>query len=772
MLKTFAVIIIAGVVLLGRPQSAAACEWYNPLCWVEDTWSWAWGEAKGALDLAWDVITLKPEDAWDDFIDVAYHEVCGQVRLISYVAGYGLEAGFDRCDGPAEPIEPDILAKLSLYFRSSLDTVRVHKGCKIGGRDGITFGEHIYFKEANFDPHDKPDDPHHGDSDFALLAHELTHVLQYRKKGFSEFVCEYGLKCKLGLDKGCAFEGDAYRYQNMVLEDRMRDRDGIFTCPLGPYDNVSPDCNKNAKFIACHSTTPGPKPAYCKHYDNCPNNFNPGQEDFDKNIIGNACDVGWTSDPSRSTEFQSFGDFDGDGKTDILVQKVVDPMDPRLQKDKIGILSFDSNTSSLIPLMVASHGASFGDWHYNSATDHVVAIADFNGDGKDDILIIGQDGIGILTFDSSSKKLISLMVKPDETWFVNSLVGWRFQVDTDRIVGTADLNGDGRQDIVITSPWGIGILTFDKASKSLTPLMLKPNGTQFVMKAPNGKQLDSWVLDSLRNSIAGFGTFNFLHTPSIVIRSDNKLGILTLDGDTLRLVAVVSDGNKVGTWKFNAKTDRIAGIGSFHGPTDQILIMGDSGLGILGANYTNSFELVTYVHASNGAELGNWVLDTRVNSIAGVGKFEGFDDNIIIRSPWGIGILKYKDSWLTTLTLAPSGTRFGLRSDLSLGGWLYNSASDKILGKGRFQILQDGIVIGSQWGIGLLSVSGFGSGATIRSMMLAPNGTLFKSPFGTWPLDLTVGRLGVFDFEAIDRLGLDTDVGRQTMPTWVAGRAQ
>lgn len=133
-----------------------------------------------------------------------------------------------------------------------------------------------------------------------------------------------------------------------------------------------------------------------------------------------------------------------------------------------------------------------------------------------------------------------------------------------------------------------------------------------------------------------------------------------------------------------------------------------------------------------------------------------------------IGILTYKNSWLTTSALAPSGTRFGLLRDPNLGGWLYNSAADKILGKGTKKFNWDDIVIGSPWGIGLLTVDG----STIRSRMLAPNGTLFKSPFGTWPLDLTVDPSGVFDLEAIDRLGVDTEVGAQTMPTWVAGHAQ
>src|SRR5262249_29147386 len=130
------------------------------------------------------------------------------------------------------------------------------------------------------------------------------------------------------------------------------------------------------------------------------------------------------------------------------------------------------------------------------------------------------------------------------------------------------------------------------------------------------------------------------------------------------------------------------------------------------------------------------------------GRFtNGFQDDIIIRSPWGIGILTYKDSWLSSSVIAPNGTRFG--------GWLYNSAADKILGKGSFTFLRDSILIGSEWGLGLLTVAS--SGSTLQSLMLAPNGTFF----GNWPLDLTV-----------DRLGIDKDIGAQTVPTWVSGRAQ
>jgi hypothetical protein len=127
--------------LLGRPQPAAACDWYSPLCWAEEEFDYVWDGVKGSLTLAWDIITLKPEDVWEDFQDLAYNSVCGHFTVLSYAVAYGVERHFDQCDGPAEPIHPAILQKLRLYFKSSLDTVRIKQGCNLGdGREGITFG--------------------------------------------------------------------------------------------------------------------------------------------------------------------------------------------------------------------------------------------------------------------------------------------------------------------------------------------------------------------------------------------------------------------------------------------------------------------------------------------------------------------------------------------------------------------------------------------------------------------------------------------------------
>jgi Domain of unknown function (DUF4157) len=179
---------------LATPPPAAACgTWWNPACWVEAGLDYAWDMVKGVLKLTWDVITLDAEDAWDDFKEVAFNQICQPgLSLLTLAVSSGLEEDFDECASPPHPIEPDVLDALQHYIQSPLDSVRIHEGCNLDAdvipaqespRDAITFGEHIYFKPRAYHPQDP--------SGFALLAHELTHVLQYRKGGFDDFTCQY-----------------------------------------------------------------------------------------------------------------------------------------------------------------------------------------------------------------------------------------------------------------------------------------------------------------------------------------------------------------------------------------------------------------------------------------------------------------------------------------------------------------------------------------------------------------------------------------------------
>lgn len=209
-------------------------------------------------------------------------DVCGGFTVASFAIGKGVQEDFDDCEIPPHPVEPDVLAKLSLYIKSDLNSVRIHESCKLDGdvvpgrRGAITFGEHIYFAREQYHPRDA--------AGFALLAHELTHVLQYRKKGFEDFMCEYGGSCFFGARKSCAIEQDAYKYQDLVLKDQNEDGDGIF-----------------------------------RAVDNCPDRYNPEQRDLDGSGVGDVCGEGWASDPPKPLGFRRRGNFNGDRRADILV---------------------------------------------------------------------------------------------------------------------------------------------------------------------------------------------------------------------------------------------------------------------------------------------------------------------------------------------------------------------------------------------------------------------------------------------------------------------
>jgi len=409
------------------------------------------------------------------------------------------------------------------------------------------------------------------------------------------------------------------------------------------------------------------------------------------------------------------GDFDGDGRADILVQS---PWG-------IGILIY--NGSSVTTLMAQPNGSWFGDWFYDVPRNYIVAVGNFTqGDRQTDLLITSHWGIGILTFDPVQKSLKTVMLAPNGT----SLGGWTFNSPGDRIAGTVDLDGNGQHEIVVTSGWGIGILKFN--GSTLTPLVLAPNGTLF----------GGWRLHTPVDRFGLYGDFDGNSKEDILVRSPWGMGILTLNGTTLTSSMMApngtrfSDGTRFGGWTYNSKTDRIAGAGNFKRESGniqkaEILVTNKSGLAVLGCN-TSLFGLgcASLTAAPNGTRLGGWLLNTKANHIGRIGDVNGnLQDDVIIRSDWGMGILSLNGSSLKTLWLAPNGP-------LS-GGWNYQSSRDEIAGVGNFsRSPADTLLVTSGWGMGILHFSG----ASLDTLTLAPNGTLF----GDWRLHTPVDQFGIY----------------------------
>jgi hypothetical protein len=132
--------------------------------------------------------------------------------------------------------------------------------------------------------------------------------------------------------------------------------------------------------------------------------------------------------------------------------------------------------------------------------------------------------------------------------------------------------------------------------------------------------------------------------------------------------------------------------------------------------------------APNGTRFGGWLLNTGDNSFGPIGDYDRDGRvEILVTSPWGVGILKFSGNTFTVPMMAPNGTRFG--------NWLLNTADNRLATGGDY----DGdkraeILVTSPWGIGILEQNG----ATMAAPMMAANGTRF----GGWLLNTSDNDVG------------------------------
>lgn len=102
--------------------------------------------------------------------------------------------------------------------------------------------------------------------------------------------------------------------------------------------------------------------------------------------------------------------------------------------------------------MMAANGTRFGGWLLNTGDNKLEVTGDFDGDGRHEILIASPWGIAVLK--QSGSALTQVMIAPNGTRFG----GWLLNTADNRFDMVGDFNGDGRVEILVTSPWGIGIL--------------------------------------------------------------------------------------------------------------------------------------------------------------------------------------------------------------------------------------------------------------------------------------------------------------------------
>jgi hypothetical protein len=226
--------VMLGAVWLAAPQPAAACPWYNPLCWLEEGVDFFTDLVKDLGSLTLNIVTLDPEGAFHDLADIGENLVCasgsGTLPLLNLIGADVTESMYNNNCADPHPIAPEVLDTLRLYFKSDFTSVVIHEACDFTNRGAITLGEHIYFPRSGYGYRPLDAGGQVDAAGFALLAHELVHVLQYRREGFSDFVCHYWPTCGIGAELrgevgvSCGLEQQAYMHEALVLEDLHRDK--------------------------------------------------------------------------------------------------------------------------------------------------------------------------------------------------------------------------------------------------------------------------------------------------------------------------------------------------------------------------------------------------------------------------------------------------------------------------------------------------------------------------------------------------------------------
>ncbi len=382
-------------------------------------------------------------------------------------------------------------------------------------------------------------------------------------------------------------------------------------------------------------------------------------------------------------------DHDGDGIAEIPVSS---PWG-------IGTLKYGAGNLSLPA--AAPNGSRFNGWRLNTADNRFPLMGDFDGDGRSELFVTSPWGVGVLNVAGGT--YTASMLKPNGTRFG----GWLLNTADNRFGPVGDFDGDGRAEIVVRSPWGISILKL--TGDTFTTSMIARNGTRF----------GGWLLNTADNRFGPVGDFDGDGKAEMLVQSPWGFGMLKLSGSTITAPMMARNGTRFGGWLLNTADNWFGPVGDFDGDGKAEMIVGSPwGLGML---ELSGSTLAAPVMARNGTRFGGWLLNTFDNRIWAAADFDGDGDaELLISSPWGIGVLELTDDTMNSAMLAPNGTRFE--------GWLLNTTDnhfrrfEDLTGNGRANILVE-----SPWGIGILALNG----TTFDVPMMAPNGTRF----GGWLLN-------------------------------------
>jgi hypothetical protein len=233
--------------------------------------------------------------------------------------------------------------------------------------------------------------------------------------------------------------------------------------------------------------------------------------------FGTAQAGGWQ--PTADDWFGAVGDYDGDGKDEVLVT------------GPWGIAIFRFCQAAQATLAYVGNNGTIGGWKLNTATDQFGPVGDFDGDGKPECLIRNTSGFALLKLSGGALTTVG------QTAVGSDIDGWRCGSD-DRLGPAADFNGDRRAELLVTSGWGMGVLTWSGSAWSVYG------------GAANGTACGDWRLDTQRDRMNVADDFDLDGRAELLVTSEWGMALLDLSGAPKSKFAA-ANGTTLGGWRLD-----------------------------------------------------------------------------------------------------------------------------------------------------------------------------------------------------------------------------
>jgi hypothetical protein len=233
----------------------------------------------------------------------------------------------------------------------------------------------------------------------------------------------------------------------------------------------------------------------------------------------------------------SAADLNGDGKLDLIVAD---------NANSTVDVSLNTSSSSDLAIMKATFAAvqTFSSSPLSFQFNADIAVADLNGDGKPDVVVADGGAVGIL-INTTATGAAAASFSPIQ---ILSVTGGAFAIRS------ADINGDGKPDLVVTNPSGSTILmntTLSGAATASFSATDLPEGSQDLEVADfNGDGLPDLIISTncsvaLNTTAPGATIASFATAQNMCSEQDGStLVVIDLNGDG-RPDIVVGDQDQI-----------------------------------------------------------------------------------------------------------------------------------------------------------------------------------------------------------------------------------